>query len=471
MKDIVFEPGEKWEHAQCQRISYEGEFDGNGHKISNLNSDCKYQGGMGFINSAKNAKIRNLILENVDMNGTHNVGGIVGVAEKTVIDNCIVSGNVKGEYAVGGITGWNKCEAKIKNCEFKSGNIEAKGTLAGGITGDNNWGSTIIKCTAGGNVSSEGVHGLLVGQNTTSSIFICNVPQDVTSVKELIAIDNDPMPRLEKTLAKMTKQLSLPSPIEQKTKVPEGFVGVTNKEELKDALEGNKDTILMEDIDFEFEEFWKTSRSHLSFTKKLDGNGHKLSNLKIGVNHRDDIAWSDNTKNTGLIGEISNAEIKNLILQNVLIKGGMRAGAIAGSNHRSTIVNCAVSGQIYDDYRLGISAARSGGLVGVSSGGEIKNCTVNADVEGSMYVGGIVGQNFANKIIGCKFDGNVISEPPSGGGNAGGIAGENDSFAIIKNCISRGTVKAKTNSGGLAGVNRAASEITNSTTYSTVTSQ
>ena len=130
---------------------FSGEFDGMGHKISNLQlpldgasiqlTDGNWVGytvtSIGFISSAYNATIRNLTLENVsvdlDTDKEIFVGAVVGYAVGVVIEDCSVSSVMKVDVThanvgvrnisgVAGVVGYSldaKTENVSVNCEIE----------------------------------------------------------------------------------------------------------------------------------------------------------------------------------------------------------------------------------------------------------------------------------------------------------------------------------------------------------------
>ena len=183
-----------------------------------------------------------------------------------------------------------------------------------------------------------------------------------------------------------------------------------------------------------------SNSSDTRFTGTLDGNGFTISNLYINT-----------TANTlGLFG-VSNrgAEIQNLGLLDVYIKGENTVGGLIGISDFGTIRNCYVTGNV-------IGASNVGGLMGSTYRGcIITNCYATAAVSGSESVGGLVGRNpRASVITNCYATGNV-----AGGDKVGGLVGENN--RTIRNCYATGTVTGTSNVGGLVGDNNRGT-ITNS---------
>lgn len=121
--------------------SFEGTFDGNGHKISNLYVDRA--GKAGLFASVYGASIKNLTVEGTvvgsSANGTDTgVGGIVGYSfSQIVIENCVSNVNVSSSCKnTGGICGFvNDVDSVIRNC-INIGNIESGSDKTGGISGN-----------------------------------------------------------------------------------------------------------------------------------------------------------------------------------------------------------------------------------------------------------------------------------------------------------------------------------------------
>ncbi len=83
---------------------YTGTFDGNGHTITGLTVNQKERGNVGLIGYlGSGGKVQNLTLENVNLNGTLYVGGVVGYSNNGTVTACYWS-NYAG-YGIGNGTG------------------------------------------------------------------------------------------------------------------------------------------------------------------------------------------------------------------------------------------------------------------------------------------------------------------------------------------------------------------------------
>ncbi|MHC5082603.1 MAG: GLUG motif-containing protein, partial [Planctomycetota bacterium] len=127
-----------------------GIFKGNSKTVVNLTINGTYYCGLfGYLNDS--AEVRNLGVKGVSVAGSGMLGGLCGVNNYGMIDNCYTSGEVSGggdsEY-IGGLCGINH-SGTINNCHttgevFISGNDS---DLIGGLCGVND-GGLISNCNA-----------------------------------------------------------------------------------------------------------------------------------------------------------------------------------------------------------------------------------------------------------------------------------------------------------------------------------
>ncbi|MHC4500663.1 MAG: rhodanese-like domain-containing protein, partial [Planctomycetota bacterium] len=111
---------------------FEGTFDGNGYVIGNLHiQGGEYLGLVGQLDSE--AKISNLGLEAVDVNGTgHAVGGLVG-SNWGNATHCYSSGSVSGGgWSVGGLAGYS--DGSITR-SYNTGTVNGENETVGGLVG------------------------------------------------------------------------------------------------------------------------------------------------------------------------------------------------------------------------------------------------------------------------------------------------------------------------------------------------
>ena len=184
----------------------------------------------------------------------------------------------------------------------------------------------------------------------------------------------------------------------------------------------------------------------VAFTGSLDGDGHKITGLKINISSESQIEYPI----MGLFGICSGAEIKNLVIEapNITIFKYGNAGALIGAAKETDIVNCQIIGGTVNCPSLG------GGLAGTLSECNITGCSVvGTNVEGFEQAGGLVGEckncsmskSYANAVVRGMFSGGLI-----------GYVWDNPNGSTISECYSSGTVSSLgiegDCAGGLAGV-------------------
>jgi hypothetical protein len=152
--DIVLPPaaaGESnWKaigsYSDSAANSFRGTYDGGGHIIFNLtiNTNTDYQGMFGYIGNA--ATVKNVGVVNGSVTGRNNTGGMAGLNNGGILQNCYFTGSVTGSSDTGGLAGGNL--GTIQNC-YSAGSVGAgiSGT-AGGIVGYNYNSGSVRNCAA-----------------------------------------------------------------------------------------------------------------------------------------------------------------------------------------------------------------------------------------------------------------------------------------------------------------------------------
>lgn len=153
---------------------FAGEFDGNGHTISNIiiaENSSDNNGVFGYVTGS----IKNLTVTGKISSTGNNTGGISGTLAGGTITNCTSEINITGGCDVGGIAG-ESLSGSINNCINRgeiTGNIRV-----GGIVGENRDTKT-VKCINEGDINSN-----LTGIGTYGTGGICG-----RSVSKLSLID------------------------------------------------------------------------------------------------------------------------------------------------------------------------------------------------------------------------------------------------------------------------------------------
>lgn len=132
--------------------------------------------------------------------------------------------------------------------------------------------------------------------------------------------------------------------------------------------------ILTADIDMDGKDF-KGFTSDFSGT--IDGQGHKVKNLKVEFN-------GDNEK--GVFYKTVSATIKNIAFENMQVLGhGTKRIGLVGNALGTTFEQVAVTGKVNGDDNVAL-------LAGHAENVTIKNCYVSGEVGAAMQAGGFIGQ-------------------------------------------------------------------------------
>ncbi|QJD86607.1 S-layer homology domain-containing protein [Cohnella herbarum] len=148
---------------------FNGNIDGKGYTITGLTINRPIESNIGLFGiTSDGSSIANMKLENVNVKGENQVGGLVGRHQNGTISNSYVSGSVSGIFdpiswqngrSVGGLVGTN--EGTI-NTSYSTAGLKGASYI-GGLVGENN--GTIDNSYATGNVERASGAGGLVGVN------------------------------------------------------------------------------------------------------------------------------------------------------------------------------------------------------------------------------------------------------------------------------------------------------------------
>ena len=145
---------------------FSGIFEGNGYTISKLTINKPNANSVGFFSSiTSGAKINNIGLLDIDIQGDSRVGGLVGLNYGR-ITNSYAMGTVTGNGNVGSLVGDNR--GRITN-SYATGTVTGTGDNVGGLVGANRVGS-VTNSYATGTVTGNNWVGGLVGANRVGSV-------------------------------------------------------------------------------------------------------------------------------------------------------------------------------------------------------------------------------------------------------------------------------------------------------------
>ncbi len=205
------------------------------------------------------------------------------------------------------------------------------------------------------------------------------------------------------------------------------------------------------------------------FTGTFNGQGMTISGVQINVTD------ADNTR-AGLFGVVDGATIENLTLQDPVVTGGGRTGALIGFAQSATVADVhVVTNATMMQANIQGTGNNVGGLIGRINGGSVTRSTAQAVVQGggdslggligrsaatvtdsgasgalssstsSDRVGGLIGRSQAN-VSRCRASVNVTTL----GNRVGGLIGHND-VGNVRDSYALGNVTGVNQVGGLVG--------------------
>ena len=183
--------------------------------------------------------------------------------------------------------------------------------------------------------------------------------------------------------------------------------------------------ILTADIDMDGKDF-KGFTSDFSGT--IDGQGHKVKNLKVEFN-------GDNEK--GVFYKTVGATIKNIAFENMQVLGhGTKRIGLVGNASGTTFEQVAVTGKVNGDDNVALLAGHADNVT-------IKNCYVSGEVVAAMQAGGFIGQleGKGASIENSYFNGDIkVTVYGWAAGFIGRIEASAGTTINLKNSVSIGNV-------------------------------
>ncbi|MEN6425743.1 MAG: GLUG motif-containing protein [Phycisphaerales bacterium] len=177
MADIDLSAFDGWAGRPAFNIigtSYErpfaGVFDGLGHTIHTFTfrgGDAHGVGLFGFLGPL--AEVRNLVVDDSDVQGGTYVGSLVGYSNGGIVRDCRVKGSVRASQYTGGLIGICIDAAVTERCHFQGG-VSGSMVETGGLVGANSH-STISQCSAAGVVEGYQETGGIAGRQDANSVI------------------------------------------------------------------------------------------------------------------------------------------------------------------------------------------------------------------------------------------------------------------------------------------------------------
>jgi filamentous hemagglutinin family protein len=449
--------------------NFTGVFDGLDHTISGLYISRPLTDGVGLFGYNAGV-VRNVGLVNGDITGQYAVGGLVGYNEGditnthstgavsgsssvgglagvnygTIINSCS-TGTVSGTDFVGGLVGYNSGEI---DSSWNEGNVTGI-TNVGGIAGGNIGYGIITDSYSTGAVTGTDSVGGLVGANDTSEgdgVLIANsystgTVTGSTNVGGLVGYNSGAISNSHYDIDNVT--------INGAYYVTEGGLYTSQYQSWVNgyyaplSIDSYSASLPMSDDYYTI----GTTQGLKDMLGFVDNSAYKFR-LTANLDLADLPGW--------YLPVFSGLEFDGAgyILANLSVNQPFNdnIGFIGRLSTSSTLTGLGLTNvNITGGYNIG-------GLVGWNQG-SIINSASSGTVNGNSYIGGLVGINYGGAITNSYSTGTV-----EGTGNyVGGLVGEN--YGTITNSYSTGTVNGDSYVGGLAGYNEGS--ISNS--YSTGT--
>ena len=460
---------------------FNGNFDGDGHTISNLTITQKTDGGFLGLFGCSRGTIKNLFIKNVNINAAYGekAAGAICAANYGTIEKCGVdSGTIVDKSSgIGGISGRNygtisQCYNKadlttengkaagisgmnyqgtIENC-YNAGTITQTGTnenyLAGGICSDNNGGIVKYCLNFGKVISANGVgYGVSKDNGTVTECYydedVCgNLNGDGTAMTSAELCDSSFTDSLNSNWESGSESGETNGRYRTAIYTYPSLKGVgtavktDGKQQYDFSISGNGKT-------YEDFTYIETAEDFKNIANNLSGNYVLKNDINFEGEVIEPIGDSESVTGSGLSMPFSgNFSGDGHTIMNVKVKRELGSySGLFGAN-KGTIINLSVEADVSGTaYVGGICASNA-------SGGRIADCSFSGTVNGTKsYVGGICGENKGG-IMRCVADGTV-----SGDSNVGGICGSNNSSnGNIENCLNSSDVTRKSSNGNIGGI-------------------
>lgn len=345
--------GVKWTPIGTKDSAFEwGEFDGQGHFITNLtvnDSSLEYAGLFGYVTD--HATIKNLGVFG-EFSGGEYVGGIAGYSENSEITNCFFIGTVSGTNT-NGIANGDIIGDTVKNCYFQSDstdiNARTEKQFKSGEVAE------LLNMLPNGGTQE------VWGQTIGADAYPCALTSDNRVIRDYTNLGwhNHTNGTTEDNCPNCVKTPKQENGVYQISTIQElyWFSAYVNNTDSSIKAELANNITVNEDISAQNRIIWTPAGTGSKpFTGTFDGKGHIISGL----------VKENSTEPVGLFGVIgSGAKVSNVGVVNCIFSSTADAGGIAGINE----------GTITDSYIYGISPG-NGAQIAASGTGKTDNCFV-----------------------------------------------------------------------------------------------
>jgi len=407
-------PGESnWKAIGNSTDRFSGSYDGDNKTISGINiynPTVGNQGMFGVIDSG--GTVKKLKLENANITGEQNVGGVAGWNSGGTVDACeVVNTTVSGKHLlyshVGGIVGSNA--GTVKYSHSRSGTVVEGFSIVGGVVGKST--GQVLGCTSTYDVTAGTSVGGVVGANEgTGTVKDCWASGRVTS----------------NTTTGTTSNAG-------------GVVGYNDYEVLNSHYKGS----LVSGTGANVGGVVGNNRNPASEVSGSTSTGAVTGPYRVGGIVGYSIGKVTDCSSTGIVTGSGSVTISGTPYT------GATVGGVVGGNEGGTVTGSHSTGRVS-------GGSFVGGVAGSNSGASalVENCYATGTVTGNGNIGGVVGRNEGGTVETSHATGSVTNTGTAA--NVGGVLGANVGAASkVQTSYAIGTVTSSGSYvGGIVGVNQ-----------------
>ncbi|TBW37696.1 filamentous hemagglutinin N-terminal domain-containing protein [Azotobacter chroococcum] len=431
---------------------FTGILDGLGHTISGLTIDRPTTDNVGLFGATQSARIRQLGLTGVSINGQNYVGSLVGQATSGTIEAVYSSGSVSGYQYVGGLAGSNS--GLIAN-SHSIGGVGGE-SFVGGLVGSNS-GQLINTFALGSVIGTASSIGGLAGYSSGVLMgnFTVGDTTGNTNVGGLVGTNDSGIVAGNYSIGLVSGNTNVGG------LVGSNIGGIVAANYSNAIVNGATNVGGLVGLNFAGlvagGGFGAATLDELASLFGLDSgvllaSGYSIGGLletatSSGLPGFDDSTLFAGSYGLGSLVGISTLEDLQALVDNKLATIGYSIADLGGLELPGSFeLDSSILGE-YADLLGSVSGnANVGGLVGLNAGGIVAGSHNFGNVYGYTNVGGLVGYN-SGLVIGNSASGSVMSEEE----NAGGLVGYNS--GSVKVNYATGDVAGKNRVGGLVGYN------------------
>ncbi len=346
-------PSQGWMPIGVESTPFKGKFYGNNHRVSGFSITRSSENNVGFFGYLYGAVIQDFTLEGTQVIGANCVGGLIGQSCCSTISNVAVtltgSTGVSGTQKVGGLAGKTSASCSIDGFSIST-NVSGT-TMVGGVIGTVDGGNyqhgTVLANVTATNGRAGGFSGNATGYTLATVSVVGNITSQGSGcrVGGMVAVSDGNV-----SLSDCTYKGDL-----QGTQMVGGIIG--------ELVGGSSQTFTS-----------CFSKGKITNTGDYTGgivavsNGACIANME-SCSHFGDITGNNYTG--GLIGAMLSADIRPT-LSTYTVRNKQYTSGYLLQTTVETIIN------------------------GTKVNACINNCTAIGNIEGTQYIGGLIGQDLSS---------------------------------------------------------------------------